>query len=64
MLKGLWIAFKRVINSAPVEDADAEVGAPYAQLCNTLEFYDKNEDLDCDVPQAPATGSSTRRRRR
>jgi len=59
-MRGLWIALKRIIHDAPVEDAEAEVGAPYAQLCSTLEFYDKNEDLDCDVPQDQGTGSSTR----
>jgi len=51
MLKGLWIAFKRVINNPLVEDADADVGAPYARLCNTLKIYDKNDgELDCDAP--------------
>jgi hypothetical protein len=51
MLKGLWIAFKRVINNPLVEDADADVGAPYARLCNALKIYDKNDgDLDCDAP--------------
>lgn len=62
MLKGLSIAFKRVVNKPPVEDADA--AAPYLLPCNTPEFYNNDEDIDCeDVPRAPGTGSSTRRRR-
>jgi len=57
-------ARKRVIDNPLDADANADVGAPYARLCNTLEINDKNVgELDCDVPQTPGTDPSMRRRR-
>jgi hypothetical protein len=61
MRRGLLIAFKRVVSRAMIVDADA--AAPYLLPCNTPEFYNNDEDIDCDVPRAPGTGSSMRRRR-
>ena len=63
MQKRLWIALKKVIR-VEEPDPEADVGAPYKRLCSTLEFYNKGEDIDCDVPQAPGADSSMRRRRR
>ena len=56
MLKGLWIAFKRLVDHARVGDSDA--ADPYVLLCNTPEFSNKNDgDFDCDVPWARGTRS-------
>ena len=46
MLKEMSIALKRVVSRAPVEDADA--AAPYSLPCNTPEFYNNDEDIDCE----------------
>jgi hypothetical protein len=46
MLKGVSIALKRVVNRVLVEDADA--AAPYLLPCNTPEFYNNDEDIDCE----------------
>jgi hypothetical protein len=62
MLKGPSIALKRVVSKALIVDVDA--AAPYLLPCNTPEFYNNDEDIDCDVSRAPGTGSSMRRRRR
>ena len=56
MLKGLWIAFRRVVDNARAGDADA--ADPYVLLCNTPEFSDRNNgDFDCDVPWIRGPGS-------
>ena len=63
MLKGPSITLKGAVSKALVADADAAV--PYLLPCNTPEFYNNDEDIDCEnVPRTPGTGSSTRRRRR
>jgi len=63
MLKGLPVAGQRVVGEVLVEDADA--AAPNLVPCNTPEFYNNDEDIDCEnVPRPPGTGSPTRRRRR
>jgi hypothetical protein len=46
MLKGLSVALKRVVNKTPAEDTD--VPAPYLLPCNTPEFYNNDEDIDCE----------------
>ena len=46
MLKGLPVASKRVLSGVLVEDADA--AAPNLVPCNTPEFYNNDEDIDCD----------------
>ena len=59
MLKGLWIAFRRVVDNARAGDADA--ADPYVLLCNTPEFSDRNNgDFDCDVPWIRGPGSERR----
>jgi len=46
MLNGLPVAAKRVVSGVQVEDADA--AAPYSLPCNTPEFYNNDEDIDCE----------------
>lgn len=46
MLKGLSIALTRVFSKTLVVDADA--AAPYVTFCNTPEFYNNDEDIDCE----------------
>jgi hypothetical protein len=46
MLKGLPVAGQRVVGEVLVEDADA--AAPNLVPCNTPEFYNNDEDIDCE----------------
>jgi hypothetical protein len=46
MPKEMSIALKSVVSRAPVEDTDAT--AAYLLTCNTPEFYNNDEDIDCE----------------
>jgi len=48
MLKGLSIALKRVFSKALVVDTDAAAAAPYVLFCNTPEFYNNDEGINCE----------------
>ena len=56
MLKGLPVAPKGVVDGARVEDADP--AAPYSVPCNTPEFYNNDEDVDCESVRAPGNSQA------